>query len=878
MKNIRKLFAVVLTVVMMLSLSMPGLAYYSGISDTAYSEKYIMALNTLYGLGIIPDNTPIDYETGVTREQFAQYASALLGGRTFENIQEPKEQNITLGEAVQILVDGTENSLRAEKYGYMGIAGQMGITHGLVRMQSYDNLTYGAAIQMLYNSMRITPGDMASISTNGYEYIFDENRTVLTEYLGVEYRNGFVTADSFWSLNPSENLDENQIVINGNSFKVKNPLPEDYVGFFVNYYYHSNDDVILAVEKSNSSQQVILNSSKIRSYNNNEYVYDDDGAKKKYRVAPGAYIISNFVPDFSSSIDMYPKNSDVILVDANGDSTYETVFIKTYTEIKVSVIDVEGKIISGKGSGTYNLSEDYPARVYLNGKKVDYNSVTTNTQASLVVEPETKIVREIYLSNKTVEGTISMIQTDGDNIEVVINDETYFVSAGLTNREKLNLGSTAVFALNFKGEIAYFDTTAGSGGVAYVIEAGNLEGLGRRTLQMHLFTDKGEHHILNVSDKCKLNGQKTEQNITDLFVANDETTIQQLISYKTNSKGEISDITLPLSSESGLIYSDYRLHASLVSESEYELAESSGSLNEKKLIGDDTIIFNVPNFNSENERDYQLGNKPVSNYFKAYNYKINQPFADVIVSVRQSALSSDGVCGGPGPEIIKNQTGDYCIVKDVRKAYVEEYDDYFDQIEFINSKSGIATTKILADNAQWVAFGTPTNQVDVINYTVGGKDLAPGDIFHYSLNTMDEIGTVHKAYDASEGSLVKGTWDNTSGGGAFDYTDPSKFGTWSSAYIRLIQGYAVDSGEDYLALTRTGPGKDISTIAADELMFFKSNTYTYVYKVTAYGNDVEIKKITLGQIPPALNANQKVVVTLNSGANIRLVALYDVAE
>ena len=248
MKRTKKIIAAVLALVMMLSLHASGFAYYTGVegANDAYSEKYIMALNTLYGLGVIPDNTPKDYESEVTREQFAKYVQGLLGGRSINSIPEPSTQSITLGEAVKMLVDGTENTIRAEKYGYMGIAGQMGITHGLVRMQSYDNLTYGAVIQMLYNSMRVTPGDTATVSTSGIEYEFDSSHTVLTEYLNVDYKNGFVTADGFWSLNPGNALEKNQILINGKTLTLKYPELGDYVGFYVNYYYSNEEEMVLA--------------------------------------------------------------------------------------------------------------------------------------------------------------------------------------------------------------------------------------------------------------------------------------------------------------------------------------------------------------------------------------------------------------------------------------------------------------------------------------------------------------------------------------------------------------------------------------------------------------------------------------------------------
>ncbi|MBQ8588673.1 MAG: hypothetical protein IJ454_04700 [Clostridia bacterium] len=882
MKNMKKIIASILALVMMLSLPSMGVAYYTGAAaeGAQYPEDYIMALNTLYGLGVLPDNTPDKYESDVTRAQFAEFAGALLGGRKPANIAEPADGAVTVGEAAQILIDGTENTIRAERYGYMALASQMGITHGLARMQDYDKLTYGAVVQMLYNSMRITPGNIVSISDTGSEYTFDSDYTVLSEYLNVDYRSGFVTADSFWSLNPGQVTDENNIVINGQSFELRYAGLDDYVGFYVNYYYSEDDNMILAVEKSTKSSKVIIDSDDVSGFDNNTYTCYVDGRDKDYKLADGAYIITNFVPDMSTNVDMCPANSDIILVDGNGDNKYDTVFLKTYTEIEVAVMSADDLIISGRGAGTYVFSEDIPARVYLNGKKVDYSSITSGIHASLVLEPakegEKQVVREIYLSDSKVSGEVTSISGDESDMTVTIGETEYKVSQGATNIKNITLGLNAEFMLNFRGEIANFDSMGGAGGFGYLMDVGRDNGLSKPA-QMQIFTSEGKITIYELTSKCKVDDKLPEGEILDMFRDVSGETVQQLIWYETNSKGQITNITIPLEDGSGLSYDDYRLYTVIASEGTVVFGESANSFNEKALVSDNTIIFNVPKTNSSNEREYQIGTKPVSNYYKAYSFRKNDPFVDVVVSKRQTAMPDYGVCGGPGPEIKKNEAGNYCIVKDYKKYYVDEYNGYFDMIDFVDSATGKTITKLLADNALYVAFGTPSAQGEVIEYTVGSMDLRPGDIFQYTLNTSDELGTIHKVYDASEGSLVKGKWSHTTNSGNFDYTVTTNFGGWASAYIRAIQGYAVDASEDYLALTRSAPA-DIATIDRSELEFFKPDKYTYVYEFIEDGKFTEVKKITLGQITPAFTEDEHLVLTTASGGRARIVVVYKTAK
>ncbi|MBQ7793103.1 MAG: hypothetical protein IJ366_01150, partial [Clostridia bacterium] len=182
MKFSKRLITALLAL-MLLSLNITGLAYYTGnTEESVYPVKYQEAINTLYGLGVLADTSLDGYENTVSRTDFATYVTALGGGRTVE-IPEPAEQDITLGEAVKMLVDMTENTIRAEYYGsyptgYLAIASRMGITHGLSGMQAYDKINYGIAVQMLYNSMRITPGVFDTITENYVDYEFDANHTV----------------------------------------------------------------------------------------------------------------------------------------------------------------------------------------------------------------------------------------------------------------------------------------------------------------------------------------------------------------------------------------------------------------------------------------------------------------------------------------------------------------------------------------------------------------------------------------------------------------------------------------------------------------------------------------------------------------------------
>ncbi len=882
MKKMNKIISTILALVMMLSLCVTGFAYNTmpASDDAQYSEKYIMALNTLYGLGVLSDNSPVNYGVEVSYESFVKYADALLDGRVNSIAQtENTDHTVTLGEAVQLLVDGTENAIRAEKYGYMGIAGQMGITHGLSRMQSYDPLTFGAVVQILYNSMRITPGDTTAVSANGAEYEYDSNRTVLTEYLEIDYKSGFVTADSFWSLNPDTDIEDGYMIISGKSYKVKYPEIYDVVGFYVNYYYSSEEDMILAIEKSANSKQVIIDSSDVTKFSGNEYTCTVDGKKENYKILEEAYVISNFEPVMGTVENMYPANSEIVLVDANGDNKYETVFIKSYTDIKVSVVNTDGELISGAGAGSYILSKDNPARVYQNGNRVDYKAVLKGLLASLVVDSD-RVVREIYLSDKKVTGEVSEISSGDDKMEIKIGEETFIVSPTIRNKASIGVGTSGTFLIDFKGDIAYFENAAGTGGFGYLILVGREDGISRPA-QMKIFAADGTFNYYDVSDKCKVNDARPTQDIVTLLTNNSGQTVQQLIYYELNAAGEISEISIPLDDDSTLSYDDYKLHRSLESKSGSYIRTTSvvNSLGEYLIWNDSTAKFSVPNRYSEEERDFRrltsIGSSTSLTY-NAYNFQKNDYCADAVVTYRNVADVYSGICGGPGPSLSRNDEPAMCVVTKASKGYVEEYDEYLDLIEFVNGGDGKTYSRILADNAKWQAMNG-SRTADVVDYANTDFDLKPGDIFQYALNDIGEIGTVAKIFDASTGEMVKGRWTYTGDNSVFDYSDhDTMYGAASFSTYNRIMGlkYIVEATDSYVVMTRSGGPVSIDSASRDNLLYFPKDKYTYVYEVRVDGNNTEVKKISLGALTPAANSNEYVITCLHSGGRVAFLAVY----
>lgn len=895
MKNTKKLIVTLLALVL-LSLNITGFAYYTGDeTESDVPVKFATAVQTLYDLGIIPSNGTSGDENKVTKEDFASFVNAF--GGTQVTPSEPVDDDITMGEAVKMLVEMSDNVALAEYYGeyptgYFILGDRMGITHGLAAVQEYDKITYAMAVQMLYNAMRVTPGVVNTVTAGGkMEYEYDADCTVLSEYMELTLKQGFVTADGFWSLNPTTLPGDDGIIIDGKLFRLKNELADDYVGFEVNYYYHAEDDKICAIEKTSKADKVVLRGAYITKFSSNTYVYERNGKEKKYQLDDNVYIVSNYQANMSVNVNMWPKEADVILVDSDGNGKYETVFIKTYTEIEVQTLDVDKEKLVSKDGTVYQVPNDVPFRVYSGAKKVDASNVKQGNYATIVADSNNN-VREIYISDGKVKGSVTAFSSESRYSTVEINGEEYMVSNSMANRSNLGAGVSGTFIVNFKGEISNLiigDSQSSTSSttttqLGYLIKMRKVFGDdGNDLFKAKILSEKGTVETYDLIDEVKVDKRRVTGDVRALFGATDQgngdysSVTRQVLEFTTNADGQITKITtaLPYDTQNGKIssevqYGDHKLHVSMVGSAVYYY---NNSFDNKILMDSDTVIFSVP-ADTTNEDDFNFtvgsglkGQK--ANNVETYSYEKNNAIASAVVVKKEiQAGATGGMCGGSGGSCDTNNEHLMMVTK-VTNEYSDDYAQGFDMIEYVDLYTGAVAKKLLADNAYWEVINGEWKSYDS---GYGSKDLKPGDLFHMKANGLGEIGTVFKHYDASDEKLVKGKntsdaafcGDGVTGSSAQNFYSSSKF------YL----GYPVNSSSDYVAIS-SSPSETFANAARENLQYFKFHTtHTKVYKIKVNGNTSEYEKITLADIVPSANGDTKAVI-YSSWAQLVNVIIYE---
>ena len=872
-----------------------GMSIGSGeTSDGEVPEKFAIAVRTLYGLGILPDIKLDEYNNTISREAFSNYVRNF--GEKPITVPLPSEDDITMGEAVKLIIEMTDNVALAEHYGayptgYFSLASSMGITYGLTGVQAYDKLTYGMAIQMLYNTLSVTPSVVNSVTSGGtIRYEYNSDCTVLTEYLEVVLKQGFVTADGFWSLNPGVLPAADEIVIDGSDYPLKNAAMDDYVGYFVNYYYSAEDDLILAIEKTSKSDIVVLSGTNITNFNSNTYYYEVDGKETKYQLDNDIYVVSNYMAELDNGVNMWPSDGDVVLVDSDGNKKFETVLIKRYKEIEVQVFNAEKEQLVTKTGVIYDIPEDVPVRIYSDGVLVDSTKVKSGSYATVVVDANND-VREIYLSTEKVKGRVTSYNSDTRLTTVSVDGEGYIVSNAMANRHNMSVGISASFIINFKGEVSNMIIEASTAGgstttqLGYLIKMRKLVGVNGDVYTAKILTEKGTVETIELIEECKVNRSRVQGDMREALGAYIDATgnytevTRQVIEYAVNTDKKITRINtaIPYANISTAVnFGDYKLHESFVGEKRFYSTSFEYAINVK---ADHTIMFNVPaNIAEENDYNFTIG-KRLENDTKydivVYNYEKNAPFADVIV-VKQTRTVIPGICGGPGPEIDITNDPMYMVTK-VTNEYHDDYGRSFDLVEYVNIETGATAKKIVADNALWTSSKGRVTSYDV-GYGSNGNnpaqafngDLKPGDLFHMSENGLGEIGTVHKHFDASDSALVKGTGES----GAFNYNYPVADSNDWRKNGKFFEGYPVASGEDYI-ITANSPSVIYATADRNDLKFYQKHAkHTKVYKVKMDGNSIEYEKSALESIVPSVNGNSKSVI-YTSNTQLMAVIVYE---
>lgn len=588
------------------------------------------------------------------------------------------ENEVTYEQAVKMIVC-------AAGYGYVVDTEQGGYPNGYITRAGQMNLlddvngTMGVAAtrwqiaQLLHNAFDCFL--MEKISKDSNAYIVNENKVWLKEFLGLYADSGMVTADNITSISSSEStpgvgqcfiqLDKaaEERAFNLGSYDVSN-----LIGKNVTILYSYNEgtreyNIEYLGDLSNMTTSVVVDVEDIIDFDDIDIVRGDtvqywkdansDRARKDdFSIAAGVTLVLNgkaYTPSlsqFKNEMQSLVEGQVEFVTDKNSDEVTKMFITKVDTYVAntvttdsrsgvVTIIDLYRNTSATQKNSISIDAEDASKTINIydkSGKAVEKSTIAKYSTLSVVQSQSSsgRDLMNIYVSNASVNGTVSEVSSDG---KVTINGTEYEVSpyyetyaVGNDESNRITLNTTATFYLDRNNKITAMKKDSESYSYAYIYELGTSSNssLDDDAFVIRYIDQSGKKesvlidYKLEYDDAGRLDPAEGMLYLMESakLTNNDKTTVEkrsvysQIIKYSKNSSGKIATISTvaDLASE----YTTDRLSGSSLEYTqkddgsyepiEYDYSTSaSGSFgtSPKILVNSTTVVFAIDDARDE---------------------------------------------------------------------------------------------------------------------------------------------------------------------------------------------------------------------------------------------------------------------------------------
>ncbi len=460
--------------------------------------------------------------------------------------------------------------------------------------------------------------------------------TVLQRTKALSIKNGLVTAAEKAALNGYSELKEDKISIDGEAFAYYGGDASSFFGRSVDAYYKADsvtgENVIIAMMPRYNNEELYIKNEDVIALSKTACTYALSADKiETVSISLGASFIyngKNYTPE-SGNITLY--NGNVTLIDHNGDSTIDVVFIDEYESAIIDRISTGGGRIFFKdntpfrGKNVFEFDFDDKDKEYFitneNGDEITFDDIKEGMVITIKSSFD-ETINHICVTDKTVEGVISEI--DATEAIFTINGEHYPVYAQYADRilSRYNAGQNVLFYLNSLGEIV--DGEIGTDGAyGYILATHQGSGLGGN-IQIRVATSGVSNKHTEVVDKQEIisyeytNELKTYDLAAslDFGIADDNGNISMqrvacskidcdilqgaAVCYKLDTDGKINYLAVTPINFAGFKNSvKYTFNATL---------NSFGGISTSKafFIGKGTNVICIPNMLTATEEDFTV--------------------------------------------------------------------------------------------------------------------------------------------------------------------------------------------------------------------------------------------------------------------------------
>ncbi len=587
-------------------------------------------------------------------------------------------QYITYKEAAKALVQvlGYDIIVTNRTYeGYLSQAHDIGLLKN-VSFSKDERLQVKQLTLMLYNSLFIDSMGKTFDGTS-YSYSILEGSNLLKNKFNLVEVSGVVTANSITNLNFGGKLSAGRVNIDEVTYYVGQTNAEDLLGYKVRAYYDKDTETLVSIDFKRYTEELKLSAEEL-NYDNLSYTYYEGRKRQIAKISSGADIIYNHEAIVYDKKLMVPEEGEVLLLDHDSDSKYDTVIISSYESRVVEEYSKSQNSIAFKYSGGSidfdNYDEDKIIVLKADGTEGKLTSLVEWSVINVCKSPSGKYI-EIIITNEKVTGDVESVYT-GDGITLLnIGGKEYKISYYYPNKDKdkLSLGASGTFYLDMFGKIAGVNFQENVWSYGYLMKTAFTDTLHDGAYMFRIFSeeDGGAVKIFQTAEKIKIDSDlcySDGKNKQGENKVESKLLTPQLIRYKTNSQKEITHIDTDDTPDKELGLRKDVTNSNI----KYRGNQFMGEIN----INSATKVFVIPDTgrttNPDKLNDVEMYSLKNSSWFA------NDGYYNVISYVTdKESLIADAI-------VVKRKRGvdtlNAFMVESVKTVYDEDKDEAYDKI------------------------------------------------------------------------------------------------------------------------------------------------------------------------------------------------------
>lgn len=582
--------------ILMLSLALLATCCFTGYAETdmaAETNSDATEITVLLQkLGIIGDDLG-NLNQGMTREDFAVSIAKILSldttktdVRYFRDVEKdgyavgainalyekdvisPADDdcfrpmdNIEYTEALKMVICILEYDTYAKANGgyptgYTKTASRLKLDTGI---QTSTAFTKADAITLLYNALHTNMNNLEGMVDGNYVYSQTEGETLGSVYLSLDRLEGTINAVYGISTDGRYVAENNEIYLNGKSYKTEEGLVLDSLAG--NYCYvwtrgrTSGEDGIVfhAAAEKFGEDNFVIDAERYVSYENNTlYFYNESYSKKMSKKIETANFIYNGMPLLSSyEATLSGMNKgEIILKDSDANGTFDVVMIwdyKNYVVGSVSGTKIYNKVNPGE---CFDYIEYETKTAYFaSGAPLDFSEIVAGTVLSVACSKDNMAIKVIASATEINAKAEKLDKNEGivtlNGVQYPI-DKSYlktFVDENGVWKYNL-LHDTLFYKVDHLGNICFIEAVSSGLKAGYLLRTAASAG--------NVFNEKFNVRIYNVNNKLeefndietmRVDGVKVEGYTEFLSKIKNATAEKgapcQMVLYSVNSEGKL---------------------------------------------------------------------------------------------------------------------------------------------------------------------------------------------------------------------------------------------------------------------------------------------------------------------------------------------------